>query len=177
VAVALVAALALPGCGSGGPGQCTGDPVDPSCNDSPCGGDIVGRWTLVQMCAPPCVSSIWEEVSYDADGTFRGPGGGAAGTWATSGTNVTRKTPVGSSGSAYCVRGDRLWESWGTNCGATGSGPVTTVRRRDCSTPTSSRPTALTCGDALGEARDLGRARRDRQLVGNPATVGSSRSN
>jgi hypothetical protein len=137
VMVALAGWLA-PACSSGGSGACVGGTIDKSCTDTPCGGDIVGTWSLVGSCAPSCVVSAgYPTITYEANGTYRG--GGYTGTWTTSGTSVTRKLTTGTGGDSYCVRGDRLWQSHTTNCGAA-SGPLTTVWQKTCgATPTPTR--------------------------------------
>jgi hypothetical protein len=116
-------------CGGGGGGGTCGDAIDESCGGAACGGDVVGTWRLVQFCGPSCVSSVYDTIELDADGTYRG--GGYVGTWTISGGSLVTTVAGSSSSAAFCVDGDRLWTERTTNCG-TGSGPLTIVRRRDC---------------------------------------------
>ncbi len=121
-------ALTAAGCGGDGGESCVGG-VDPSCAGSACGGDVVGIWQLVSFCGPSCVTSVYETVEFDDDGTYRG--GGYTGTWEIANGNLVT-TVLGNSGSAsFCVEADRMWTQYYANCG-TESGPLTIVRERDC---------------------------------------------
>jgi len=115
---------------SGGPsgGSCT-DPGEANCDFEPCGGDIVGSWKLITFCAPSCVSSVYDVVSFDADGNYNG----GQGTWEQTGPDgFTITVGAGTASYSYCVSGSIMWTVHGTNCGAD-SGPVTIVRQRgDC---------------------------------------------
>jgi hypothetical protein len=118
------------GCGGGGgSGDDTCSAIDTTCGGNACGGDIVGTWTLVTLCAPSCVSSVSDTVVYEADGTYRV--GGFVGTWTIDSGSLITTVSGSSSSAAYCVDGDRLWTQRTTNCG-TDSGPLTTVRQRAC---------------------------------------------
>jgi hypothetical protein len=82
----------------------------------------------VTFCAPSCVSSVADTITYGAGGDYS-----AGGTW-TYGASNTVTTTVGnaSSSAAYCVQGDLLWTQRGTNCGPGQGTTLTVVRRRDC---------------------------------------------
>src|SRR5688572_15443507 len=103
-----VLALTVAGCGGGDGGDdCIGG-VGPSCEGSACGGDVVGTWGLVNFCGPSCVTSVYQTVEFDADGTYRG--GGYTGTWEIMNDDTLVTTVLGSAGSAaFCVEGDRMW--------------------------------------------------------------------
>lgn len=136
VAVTILAGLA--GCGgddttddsSGGSSVACSDPItDESCNGAPCGGDIVGTWKLVTFCAPSCVSSVYDTVTFGADGSYNN----GQGTWEYVNADTFAITVSGATAQhAYCVEGNRIWTQHGTNCGPGMSGPVSIVRRRDC---------------------------------------------
>ena len=118
------------GSSSSGPGgHCTGMTSEGSCDGTPCGGDIVGKWDLVTFCGPPCVSSVYETVTYGEDGSYMGGGG----TWEQKDASTIVVT-VGNASSAhsYCVQGDMLWTRLGTNCGPDQSTILDIVRKRDC---------------------------------------------
>jgi hypothetical protein len=113
---------------SGGGGACTGAVAAKACETTPCGGDIVGKWKLVTFCAPRCVSSLSESVSFGAAGDYNGGGSWKYG----SSTTVTTTVGNASSTASYCVQGDTLWINRGTNCGPTDPGSIRSQWQRDC---------------------------------------------
>ena len=110
--------------------ECPDDPSGGSCDGSPCGGDIVGTWKLVTFCAPSCVSSVYETVTFGADGSYND----GQGTWEYKSDDTFEITVgAGSSVASFCASGGTLWTQHGTNCGAE-SGPVSILRvRGSCS--------------------------------------------
>lgn len=108
---------------------CSEDPGSAGCTFSPCGGDLVGTWSLITFCAPSCVSSVYDQVSFAEDGSYNG----GQGTWESTGSDSFTITVGNATASySYCVSGGLMWTQHGTNCG-TESGPVTIVRQRgDC---------------------------------------------
>jgi hypothetical protein len=110
-------------------GSCS-DPIgDESCDGEPCGGDIVGKWDLVTFCAPACVSSVYETVSYGADGSYNN----GQGTWEPKSDSSFQITVGnGSATHSFCQSGNRLWTQVYTNCGPDMSGPISITWRRSC---------------------------------------------
>jgi hypothetical protein len=92
------------------------------CSTPPCGGDVVGTWTLETFCAPPGITAPTDTITFNADGTYSISGGsGGSGNWSTSGNDLTTGGVTGS----YCVEGDTLVSSYGIS-----KGTLTKVRTR-----------------------------------------------
>ena len=122
VRVLLPAVLLVPaGCSSSGSGSggalsdaSTGGTGggEVSCDTAPCGGDVVGSWTLNDYCAPSGISGVPNDtIEFKSDGTYTL--GGSNGTWSVSGTTLTTNGVSGE----YCVHGATLVTKTGTQYG------------------------------------------------------------
>ncbi len=104
--------------GGGGAGGAGGSTAGLDCNTSPCGGDVLGAWTLADYCAPSGITVPSDTITFFADGTYDlGSGVGTAGgtgTWSVSGNELTTNGVTGE----YCVQGNTLWSQYGTSKGA-----------------------------------------------------------
>jgi hypothetical protein len=96
-------------------GSVDGPGGNASCTTAPCGGDVVGAWTLKDYCAPAGITVPSDTINFNADGTYGlgGPGSTGGGNWSTNGNNLTTGTVTG----GYCVVGDTLVTSYGISKG------------------------------------------------------------